>query len=320
MIYRSLYDHLDQEGLSNWSQLLKLQVAKKLSVNSYIKWLALVSAFPDIHTLNIDLKNEVKIGIKEDLNGFNRQIFINLLKQCHPWRKGPFIIFDIVIDTEWRSDWKWDRLISHIQPLSGRKVLDIGSGNGYYGWRMIGENAKLVIGVDTTFLFIVQYQIMQKYSQIKNYYVLPIGIEYLPENLGWFDTVFSMGVLYHRRSPLEHLYKLKACLKPGGELVLETLIIDGKLGTVLLPTNRYAKMNNVWFIPSNETMRSWLQSCGFENINCININNTTLYEQRATDWMTFESLSDFLDSNDITKTIEGYSSPRRALYTASITN
>ena len=56
-----------------------------------------------------------------------------------------------------------------------------------------------------------------------------------------------MGVLYHRRSPIDHLLELKGCLQTGGELVLETLVIDGGLGEVLVPENRYAKMRNVWF-------------------------------------------------------------------------
>ena len=299
---------------------MELQVEEKLAVYNHVKLLSLTAEFPDIYTINIDLKDGVIIGIKEELNGFNRKIFINLLRLFHPWRKGPFKFFDIDIDTEWRSDWKWERLISYIQPLSGRNVLDIGSGNGYYGWRMVGEDAKLVIGIDPTLLFIMQYQIVQRYAQIRNHYVLPIGVEYLPDNLACFDTVFSMGVLYHRRSPLEHLYKLKSCMRPGGELVLETLIIDGRFGTVLMPDRYYAKMNNVWLLPSNKTMRSLLEGCGFININCIDINNTSLYEQKSTDWMIFESLANFLDPNNIFTTIEGYSAPKRAVYTATIIN
>ncbi|PMC22346.1 tRNA 5-methoxyuridine(34)/uridine 5-oxyacetic acid(34) synthase CmoB, partial [Klebsiella aerogenes] len=44
-----------------------------------------------------------------------------------------------------------------------------------------------------------------------------------------------MGVLYHRRSPLDHLWQLKDQLAPGGELVLETLVIEGDENTVLVP-------------------------------------------------------------------------------------
>ena len=79
-----------------------------------------------------------------------------------------------------------------------------------------------------------------------------------------FDTVFSMGVLYHRRSPFHHLAELKNCLKPDGELVLETLVIDGKRGEVLVPERRYSKMHNVWFLPSCLTLESWLKRSGLK--------------------------------------------------------
>ena len=319
-LYQNLYQHLDKIGQRDWRQLLELQVAEKLAIDSHGKmaeWQELLAQFPEVSTIEIDLKNEVKLGSKENLNGFDPQTFIDLLQQFHPWRKGPFKIFDIDIDSEWRSDWKWDRVLPHIQPLKGRKVLDVGGGNGYHGWRMAGEDAELVVGIDPTLIFVMQYQIMQRYIQAENHYVLPIGIEHLPTNLACFDTVFSMGVLYHRRSPLDHLYELKACLKPGGELILETLIIDGELGESLMPIERYAKMRNVWFLPSSDTMILWLQRCGFKDIRCVDVTDTSFEEQRKTDWMTFESLADFLDPNDVSKTIEGYPAPKRAIYIAS---
>ena len=43
---------------------------------------------------------------------------------------------------------------------------------------------------------------------------------------------------------------------------------------------------------------------------------TSLDEQRRTDWMTSESLAEFLDPNDRSKTIEGYPAPLRAVLTA----
>jgi tRNA (mo5U34)-methyltransferase len=163
----------------------------------------------------------------------------------------------------------------------------------------------------------MQYQLMCRYIGASNHFVVPIGIEDIPPQLQCFDTVFSMGVLYHRRSPLHHLQELKSCLKAGGELVLETLIIDGELGMTLMPEERYAKMRNVWFLPSIDTMLLWLQRSGFHNARCVDVNVTSVEEQRVTEWMSFESLADFLDPEDNSKTIEGYPAPKRAVFIAN---
>ncbi|HEC73296.1 MAG TPA: tRNA 5-methoxyuridine(34)/uridine 5-oxyacetic acid(34) synthase CmoB, partial [Methylophaga aminisulfidivorans] len=256
------------------------------------------------------------IGQESDLVDIDIDHFKDVIKVFHPWRKGPYHLFDVHLDTEWRSDWKWDRVLPHISPLEGRKVLDVGGGNGYHGWRMLGENADLVIGIDPTLVFTMQYQVMQRYINTDKHFVVPIGIEQMPEKLAWFDTVFSMGVLYHRRSPLDHLMELRNCLRPEGELVLETLIVDGPLGMSLMPESRYAKMRNVWFIPSVDTMILWLRKCGFKNVRCVDQNVTSLEEQRRTEWMTFESLNDFLDADDKTLSIEGYPAPKRGVFIA----
>ena len=135
--------------------------------------------------------------------------------------------------------------------------------------------------------------------------------------LAAFDTVFSMGVLYHRKSPLDHLSQLRAQLVNGGELVLETLVVDGDENTVLVPMDRYAKMKNVYFIPSVAALIHWLQKSGFKNVRCVDVAVTSLEEQRKTDWLENESLIDFLDPNDHSKTIEGYPAPKRAVILAN---
>jgi tRNA (mo5U34)-methyltransferase len=147
--------------------------------------------------------------------------------------------------------------------------------------------------------------------------LLPLGIEDLPANLQAFDTVFSMGVFYHRRSPFSHLAELKGCLRKGGELVLETLVIEGGENEVLVPQGRYAKMRNVWFIPSPATLVSWLSRAGLSEIRLIDVSATTTDEQRSTDWMRFESLSDYLNPNHPDRTVEGYPAPRRAMIVAT---
>ena len=147
--------------------------------------------------------------------------------------------------------------------------------------------------------------------------VLPMGIEAVPEGMRAFDTVFSMGVLYHRRSPMEHLQTLRDCLRPGGELVLETLVIEGDEHQCLVPRGRYARMGNVWFLPSPPTLLGWLKKLGFREGKLVDVSVTTVEEQRSTPWMTFHSLANFLDPEDTSKTIEGYPAPRRAIITAT---
>ena len=319
--YHSLFPQLNKMGLETWSgelqQLIPDKLASEGSHGKMAGWWKALNSMPDINPIDINIKDSVKIGTSEDLSGYDREHFIQLLKAFHPWRKGPYSLFGIDINTEWRSDWKWDRVLPHIQPLTGRKVLDIGGGNGYHGWRMLGEGADLVLGIDPTLVFVMQYHVMQRYIGDRNHYVLPIGIEDLPEKLACFDTVFSMGVLYHRRSPIDHLYELRSCLRSGGELVLETLVIDGDEETVLMPEGRYAKMRNVWFFPTISAIKLWLRRCGFKNVQCVDISITSVDEQRVTEWMTFESLVDFLDPNDHSKTIEGYPAPKRAVFRAT---
>ena len=236
--------------------------------------------------------------------------------QLKPWRKGPYQLNGVFVDTEWRSDFKWERLAPYISDLKDRYVLDVGCGSGYHLWRMKGAGAKFVVGIDPTQLFLAQFWAVQHFIQNPDVNLLPLGIDDLPE-LKAFDTVFSMGVLYHRKSPMDFLQQLKRQLAPGGELILETLIIEGDENTVLVPQDRYAKMRNVWFIPSAKALEKWLEKVGFNSIRLVNIDQTSLDEQRKTEWIDTESLEDFLDPNDPSKTIEGYPAPLRAIFVAN---
>ena len=239
-----------------------------------------------------------------------------LLKALMPWRKGPFKILGTFIDTEWRSDWKWQRLVPHISPLENKLVLDIGCGNGYHLFRMLGEGARMALGIDPTLLFNYQFQLIQQLITDNHAYLLPLCAEQLPP-FGTFDTVFSLGVLYHRRSPLGHLSDLLSFLAPKGELILETLVIDGDENTLLIPRDRYARMANVWFIPSTLLLEQMLHRVGFTHIRTLEVTTTSTEEQRSTEWMSFQSLSDCLDPQDPRLTVEGYPAPKRALVIAN---
>lgn len=281
------------------------------------RWLLALRQLPHVTTQHFRFDADtIEIGTAKDTDDATRGAIESLIRELHPWRKGPYRVHDIFIDTEWRSDWKWQRLQPHISPLRDRAVLDIGCGNGYHCWRMLGDGARLVVGVDPFLLFYMQFLAIKHFVGEAPVHVLPLGVDDIPDNLGVFDTVFSMGVLYHRRSPIDHLGQVKSCLRPKGELVLETLVIEGDERTVLVPQHRYAKMRNVWFIPSPAALHLWLDRAGFTDIRLVDVNRTSLQEQRRTNWMHFESLADYLDPNDTSKTAEGYPAPTRAIFVA----
>lgn len=347
-------------------------------------YLAAVDRLPPItaaHQRQVDLtKDAIQVTLNWSMAEYKQSKA--LLKQLMPWRKGPFCLGSdeqdkqIYVDTEWRSDWKWQRIAPHLSDLRNRRVLDVGGGSGYHGWRMAGGQPKpqsnsqqsqqppsqlkphsqsepqagstqqqtakktgadLVIIIDPSCLFYHQFMAIRhficgddndgsvdadasyhKQSHNNHYPVhyIPVGLEELPEHSQLFDTVFSMGVLYHRQSPFEHLQRLKGQLVKGGELVLETLVIEGDSNQVLVPKDRYAQMNNVYFLPSVAALTLWLTKAGFVEVRCVDVNVTSIKEQRATDWMVYHSLADFLDKKDPSKTIEGYPAPMRAVMIA----
>ena len=318
--FGDFYQIIAKNKLISWLEVLPAQLAnwQKLNLDSrFNQWLNSIKHLPAIIPNQLDLLHSVTATTAQPLSSGEQQRITQLLKNMLPWRKGPFHLYGVHIDTEWRSDWKWERLINHIESLEGKMVLDVGCNSGYHLWRMIGAGAKLAIGIDPMALYLCQFEAIRKVlGNDKRAHLLPLGIEELPK-LNAFDTVFSMGVLYHRRSPLDHLLQLKDQLVNGGQLVLETLVIDGEEHQALMPGERYAQMRNVYFIPSVPTMINWLHKCGFSEVKVVDISQTSLNEQRQTEWMTSESLADFLDPNDLTKTIEGYPAPIRAVFTAT---
>ncbi|MFK8067209.1 MAG: tRNA 5-methoxyuridine(34)/uridine 5-oxyacetic acid(34) synthase CmoB [Gammaproteobacteria bacterium] len=318
--FDSFYQYLEGSSMKEWAQVLPEIIDQKLAPSSHGHlpgWYETLEQLPDIKPSKINLDAAtVQIGRSEDLENTTMNLQ-ELLRNFIPWRKGPYDLFGIHIDTEWRSDWKWDRLSQHIKPLENKLVLDVGCGGGYHCLRMLGAGAKHVIGIDPGMLSVMQFQAIKHFINDIPVDVLPLGIEDLPPKSKIFDSVFSMGVLYHRRSPIDHLYDLLGCLKPGGELVLETLVIEGDEGQILLPEDRYAQMRNVWFLPTCLTLESWLKRCGYKNIQLIDITKTSTEEQRSTDWMPNHSLANFLDPDDSDKTCEGLPAPRRATLLAT---
>ncbi|ATZ11817.1 tRNA 5-methoxyuridine(34)/uridine 5-oxyacetic acid(34) synthase CmoB [Erwinia amylovora] len=319
MDFANFYQLIAKSPLSHWLETLPAQLAawQRESLHGHFKnWDRSVEYLPGLIPESLDLLHGVTADSSQ-LSPRQREGIEKLLRNLMPWRKGPFSLYGVNIDTEWRSDWKWDRVLPHISSLAGRTVLDVGCGSGYHLWRMLGAGAHLVVGIDPMQLFLCQFEAVRKLlGNDQRAHLLPLGIEQLPD-LKAFDTVFSMGVLYHRRSPLDHLCQLKNQLVSGGELVLETLVIDADDQQVLVPGERYAQMRNIYFIPSAGALKNWLEKCGFVDVRIVDHSFTSTDEQRRTSWMTSESLAEFLDPDDATKTVEGYPAPLRAVLVAT---
>ena len=300
MLDRSaLFADLEAIGLGAWRDAIGPLLDERLADGAHgdlEKWQRILGALPDA----------AQAARKTDT-------VRELLLQLAPWRKGPFDIHGITIDAEWRSDMKWSRLAEAITPLAGRIVLDVGCGNGFYALRMLEAGARQVIGIDPTLLFVMQFEAIRRLTGISGAHVLPFRLEELPPDARVFDTTFSMGVLYHRREPAAHLRELRATLRSGGELVLETLVLPGDGRDVLVPESRYARMRNVWHLPTLAALGTWLDEAGFVEQTLADVSATTVEEQRTTEWMPFESLAEALDPGDSSRTIEGLPAPTRAI-------
>jgi tRNA (mo5U34)-methyltransferase len=281
------------------------------------RWRAALNALPGVATSAELDRDAPELGAPATDSSALRAALMEL----HPWRKGPLRLGGVTIDSEWRSDRKWRRVASHID-LRGQRILDVGCGNGYFGLRMLGAGARLVVGVDPTLLYVMQWLACRHFGGDLPNYVLPLGAEDLPQGdragVDAFDTVFSMGVLYHRRDHLQHLRQLRSWLRPAGRLVLESLVLPaGSEDGLLRPAGRYARMRNVWAVPGAHRLAGWLEEAGYRAVELLGASATRSTEQRSTSWMRFESLEQALDPADPGRTIEGHPAPVRALFLAT---
>jgi len=254
--------------------------------------------------------NSVKFNNTIEIDGeFDEELIYTTARNLMPWRKGPFRINKTFIDSEWQSFIKYNLLEKHIN-LKNKIVADIGCNNGYYMFRMLSQNPQKVVGFDPMALFKLQFDFINHFIKSDKLIYELLGVEHLPMYEEKFDTIFCLGVLYHRSDPITMLKQLKQSLNSGGELIIDTFIIESDEEIALCP-NRYAKMRNVYFIPSIPTLKNWAKIAKFKEFEVLEIKPTDLNEQRKTDWIEGESLNNFLNE-DSSKTIEGYPPPIRA--------
>lgn len=267
-----------------------------------------IKALKTYQDVEVKLGDRVEVHIK-DLNSEDAQQIKETALLMKPWRKGPFQINDLLIDSEWQSQVKYNLLEPHFD-LKDKIVGDIGCNNGYYLFRMLSHQPKKLIGFDPSALYYSQFQFINHFIKSDIVYEL-LGVEHVEFYEHTFDILFCLGVLYHRSDPVAMLKSLYKGLNKGGELILDTFMIDGEAEMCLTPKDRYSKIPNIYFVPTVNALKNWCHRAGFESVEVLEIMKTEPNEQRKTEWIDTQSLEDFLDPTDDTKTVEGYPAPKR---------
>ncbi len=274
-------------------------------------------AMPEYHFEENDFsRDEVIFGKDDSLSEDKKADLKEKLKALSPWRKGPFRISGVDLDAEWRSDYKWNRVAPALQSLEGRRVCDIGANSGYYMYKMLAQNPEMVLGLDPTVKYYFQFLALQKLTRLNQLYYEPFGMEEMKHFPKFFDTVFCMGILYHHRAPVDILRMINESMVKGGQLIVECQGIPGEGPYALFPEKTYAKVKGTYFVPTAECLVNWLKKAWFENIEVFYVSDMSSDEQRATEWMTRQSYSDFVDEKT-NLTVEGYPAPVRIYVSAN---
>ena len=263
-----------------------------------------------------ELKFDDIVEINANLNPVECEDTLQTALNLRSWRKGPFKIDDILIDSEWRSFVKFNLLAPHMD-LADKVVGDIGCNNGYYLFRMLTQRPKKLIGFDPGVMSFLQFKFIDAFVRSGIEYEL-LGVEHLPHYGVKFDALFCLGVLYHRSDPVRTLKELKGALNAGGELFLDTMYLDMDGDFALSPKNTYSKIPNIYFVPTISALLNWCERANFKDAQILATKPTDAHEQRKTEWILGQSLGDFLDPADPARTIEGYPAPKRVYLKLSV--
>ncbi len=239
-----------------------------------------------------------------------------ICKKLTPWRVGPYQLGSLTIDSEWRSHIKWERIAPLLGTVSGKRIADIGASNGYFLYKLLTYDPELALGFDPVDRCWLQFSVLQHLIQEPRLGFVPTGLATLEAFPEFFDLVLCMGVIYHQRDPFLACKRLYQSVRPGGRVLLESLTINEAGSHLLVPKERYAKMRNAWIIPTPEALESLLLRAGFTDTMIHRFGPITTSEQRRTEWAPYESLADFLDPSDPSRTIEGYPAPHSAAVVA----
>lgn len=125
-----------------------------------------------------------------------------------------------------RAEWqKPDSVIALLGDLEGKTVVDIGSGTGYFSFRLAKAGAR-VISADVDERFLEYIEERKEKEGMTGAQIQTRHLAYDSPKLeeGEVDLAFMVNVYHHIEQRPEYFSKVKKGLKPGGRLVVVDFI------------------------------------------------------------------------------------------------
>jgi tRNA (mo5U34)-methyltransferase len=167
--------------------------------------------------------------------------------------------------------------------LVGKTVLDVGANDGFFSFAAERAGAARVVAVDsyawgkntaspnaplaqTKASFDLAHEVLG--SRVET--IEADLFDLTPEEVGNFDVVLMLGVLYHLRNPLLGLERLTALTK---ELLVVESLVDlvwaHRPLAAFYPAAVIAEDETNWWAPNPAALRGMLLSCGFREVEHI---------------------------------------------------
>ena len=159
--------------------------------------------------------------------------------------------------------------------LRGKTVLDIGAWDGFFSFEAERRGAKRVLATDffcwggggwgTKAGFDLARHALNSKVEDRRIDVLDLS----PDEIGTFDLVLFLGVLYHMRHPLLSLEKVASVTSPGGMVIIEThvdLLEIERPAMAFYPESELNNDGTNWFGPNPAAVAGMLKTVGFKKV------------------------------------------------------
>ena len=158
--------------------------------------------------------------------------------------------------------------------LTGKRVLDIGAWDGFFSFEAERRGAAGVLAVDAAWQgpdggaykrgFNLARRALSSHVEDRQGDVLGVRAE----EVGTFDLVLMLGVLYHTRHPLLVLERIFSLTRPGGLLILETetdMLWRRRPALAFYPGAELNGDPTNWFAPNERALLGMVAASGFNN-------------------------------------------------------